>query len=249
MIWLGCKECSKDLVVPLSLQINYRISLPHCFNTEVCHCCGATCKLLAVKNLSFWSSNTSDEAHLDITAHGFWNAKQDAFLISGYLIPMHQAWPIPAVHKQHELTMRRGYGQRVRHIDCGLFTPLIFSNWSIYGQGRNHQRLAYLLSRQCDKSYSEVMGWIRCRLHEFCSSIRSSIMCIQDSRPSFQHPIRETNLTLAMAEVGVPPEEEIYLTLHGFVLLIVCFVVAVFSVCLLLHLLYFVVCWLTLLYE
>ena len=101
---------------------------------------------------------------------------------------------------------KRAYGQRIREIEHGVFTPLVFSTTGHGGIGREattfYKRLADLISCKRDKPYSVIMGWLRCKL--FFAAVRSSILCIRGSRSSFNHPIRDFDITLASSEGGVP---------------------------------------------
>ena len=95
-------------------------------------------------------------------------------------------------------------GQRVREVEHGVFTPLVFS--STGGMGREaitfYKRLADMLSQKRQHPYPTVMGWLRCRLS--FASLRSSIMCIRGSRSSLHRPSYGTDITLAASEGRVP---------------------------------------------
>ena len=56
---------------------------------------------------------------------------------------------------------RRNYDQRIREIEHGSFTPLVFS-------------------------VADILNWLRCRLG--FSLIRSAIMCLHGARSSHHHP-------------------------------------------------------------
>ena len=71
-----------------------------------------------------------------------------------------------ACYRRHEREKCRAYKQRVREVERGSFTPLVFSTSG--GMGRaatvTYKRLASLLTTKCELPYSVVMGWLRCRL-------------------------------------------------------------------------------------
>ena len=61
---------------------------------------------------------------------------------------------------------KRAYDQRIREVEHGTFCPLVFSCTG--GMGRaavaTYKRLAALVAGKRDQPYSQIMGWIRCRL-------------------------------------------------------------------------------------
>ncbi len=83
------------------------------------------------------------------------------------------------LYRAHEAAKKREYGERVREVEKGVFTPLVFS--STGGMAREcttfFKRLADLLSVL---PYSQVLCWIRCRLS--FALLRSAIMAVRRSR-------------------------------------------------------------------
>ena len=76
------------------------------------------------------STNKVDDARVDIKARGFWTGEQDAFFDIGAIHPFafsYQDLPLSSVYRQHELKKRREYGQRIREVEHGGFTPLVFT--------------------------------------------------------------------------------------------------------------------------
>jgi hypothetical protein len=82
----------------------------------------------------------------------------------------------------HENIKKRAYDQRIREVEHGTFSPLVFSCTG--GMSRaavsTYKRLAALIAAKRDESYSTTMGWIRCRLS--FSLLRSAIMCLRGTR-------------------------------------------------------------------
>ena len=157
--------------------------------------------------MAFRSAITDDGARLDIRARGFWNAAQDAFFDVRVFYPnapSNRSRSITAAYRKHENDKKRAYGQRVREVEHGVFTPLVLS--STGGMGREattfFKRLADMLSHKQQKPYSVVMNWLRCRLS--FAALRSSIMCIRGSRSSIHHPIHDADITLATYEGRIP---------------------------------------------
>ena len=69
---------------------------------------------------------------------------------------------LPAVYRQHEMARKRAYGDNVRQVEHGCFTPLVF--WTSCGMGREatvvYKRLANLLSISRNEPYRVIMGWL-----------------------------------------------------------------------------------------
>ena len=130
-------------------------------------------------------ANREDQARLDIRATDFWGNAQDAFFDVRVFYPFAPSYcnrKLAAVYKQHETQKRRQYGQRVREIERGTFTPLVLTTGG--GMAREattaYRRLANLLSEKRNEAYGTVMGWMRCAL-SFCL-LRSAIMCVRGTR-------------------------------------------------------------------
>ena len=95
---------------------------------------------------------------------------------------------------------RRAYEERVREVERGSFTPLVFS--SSGGMGRSatvtYRRLASLLSDKWNSPYPVIMGWLRCSLS--FSLLRSALMCVRGSRSRAGSPGVPVAVDLAVAE-------------------------------------------------
>ena len=76
------------------------------------------------------TANRQDEARLD-SAQGFWGERrQDAFFdirVFNPHAPSNRHTSPTACYKEHEKEKRRAYNQRVREIEHGTFTPLVFA--------------------------------------------------------------------------------------------------------------------------
>ena len=132
------------------------------------------------------SANKDDNARLDVCAGGFWGIEQqDAFFDVRVFYPFASSYrqsKLPSVYRQHENKKRREYGQRVREIERGSFTPLVFTTeGGMAGETTVFiKRLASMMSQKRNESYSCVLGWIRCTV-SFCL-LRSSLMCLRGTR-------------------------------------------------------------------
>ena len=166
--------------------------------TEICHNVATEPLLQPLTNESFHhrSANTEPNARLDIRARGFWNTGQDAFFDVRVFHPnasSNRSMTTNAAYRKHESTKKREYVQRVREVEHGVFTPLVFSTTGGLGHEPTtfYKRLADGLSRKEQKQYSVVMGWIRCRLS--FAILHSAILCIRGSRSSRHRPAQPMN--------------------------------------------------------
>ena len=133
------------------------------------------------------SANREDGARLDVRARGFWDGSmQDAFFDVRVFHPFassYQSLSLSSLYRQHETKKKSEYGSRVREIEHGCFTPLVFSTCG--GMGREadivFKRLASMISNKTSESYAVVMGWMRTRLS--FSLLRSALSCLRNTRP------------------------------------------------------------------
>ena len=107
--------------------------------TEVCHNVATEPRLqpLSGESLAYRSAITSNEARLDIRATGFWTAAQDAYFdvrVFHPNAPSNSSGSISTAYKKHEDIKKQAYGQRVREVEHGVFTPLVFSTTGGMGQ-------------------------------------------------------------------------------------------------------------------
>ena len=107
--------------------------------TEVCHNVTTEPSLqpISSETFSLASANTSNDAHLDVKARGFWSGGQDAYFDVRVFYSNASSYcslSLTCVYKRHEDAKKREYGHRVREIEHGVFTPLVFI--STGGMGR-----------------------------------------------------------------------------------------------------------------
>jgi hypothetical protein len=179
--------------------------------TEVCHNVSTEPPLqpLSGEKLTARSANVNDGARVDIRARGFWNTSQDAFFDVRVFYPnasSNHSKDLSTAYKRHEQAKKREYGERIREIERGVFTPLVLSTHGAMGKEATtfYKRLADMLSQKRQQSYTTVMGWLRCRLSFAC--VRASILCIRGSRSSINRPAVGSNIQLATSEGRVPSE-------------------------------------------
>ena len=164
---------------------------------------------LTGEELHHRSANTEDGARADIAVHGFWNSFQRSFLdvrIFSPFAPTYAALSLPSVHRRHEMEKRRHYDERIRVVQMGSFTPLVFSSSGGMGPSATmfYKRLASLIANRNGQPYSKVLYWSRCRLG--FSLLRSQILCLRGARSSLHQPITfradSGYIDLALSEGG-----------------------------------------------
>ena len=163
--------------------------------SEVCHNVGTEPILQPITNecLVHRTANREDGARLDVAADSFWgNDRQCAFFDVRVFNPHTQSYQntsLSQCYRKNEQEKKRAYDQRVREIEHGSFSPLIFSTTSGMGTIATvvYKRLAAMIADKCEKPYSQIIQLIRCRLN--FSLLRSAIMCIRGSRSTRRHPV------------------------------------------------------------
>ena len=127
-------------------------------------------------------TNREDSARRYVRARGFWGLpQQDAYFDVRAFNPNSPSYcglELTTCYRRQEREKQRAYEQRVREVEHGSFTPLVFNTAG--GMGKAYKRLASLLANKREQSYSTVMGWMRCHLS--FSLLRSAIMCLRGSR-------------------------------------------------------------------
>ena len=167
---------------------------------------------LSGESLTYLTSNVQDGAHLDVRA-GFWGDRhQSAFFDVRMFNPFalsNRRRTLASCYRHHEREKRREYDQRVREIERGTFTPLVFSAAGGMGTAATvtYKRLASLLATKRSQPYSRTIGWLRCRISFFL--LRSAITCFRGARSTPGHPVGPTqvsdaNLDLVISEAMVP---------------------------------------------
>ena len=104
------------------------------------------------------------------------------------LAPPNKSSNLSAAYHKHEQEKRQVYEERVREVEHGCFTPLVFLTTGVMRIAATvmYKRLANLLSTSQNTPYPLVVGWLRCSLN--FPFLKSSIMCVHGSRSSSEHP-------------------------------------------------------------
>ena len=81
-------------------------------------------------------------------------------------------------YSKHELDKKREYEERVREIEHGSFSPLVFSTAGGMGPIATtvYKRIASLIADKREELYSTICFWLRCKLS--FSLLGSAIMCL-----------------------------------------------------------------------
>ncbi len=95
---------------------------------------------------------------------------------------------------------KREYGERIREVEHGSFTPLVFTTRGGMGQEATVvvRKLADDLALKCNESYSRVVSWMRCCLA--FSLARSAIRCVRGSRSIRRRTHHRAPVDLVLAE-------------------------------------------------
>ena len=174
--------------------------------SEVCHDVQVEPHLqpLTGEVLHYRTAVLEDDARVDIRAAGFWGCRHHrSFFDVGVfndLADSNQSSSLAATFRKHEGVKRRAYEERVREVERGSFTPLVFSSSGGMGKAATvmYCRLANLLSDRWNSPYSLIMGWLRCSLG--FSLLRSSLMCLRGSCSSSGSPGVPAAVDLVVAE-------------------------------------------------
>jgi len=145
------------------------------------------------RNFSLQSTNSADDARLDISASGFWARGQRAFFDIRIFNPMatsNRAQELRSAHIKHENDKMREYGERVREVEQGTFTPLVFTTSGGIAP-RAVTFYSCLTQKLSEKRQPKscVVAWIRCRLA--FSLLRSSLLCLRGTR---NKPVKYTSI-------------------------------------------------------
>ena len=111
---------------------------------------------------------------MDVAANGFWGSRhQKVFIDVKVFNPNASSYrgsSLSSLYRRLEKEKPRKYEQRIRDVEMGYFTPLVFSTFGGMSTICNifFKRLASLLADKKDVFYSVVMSWLRCRVSFPC---------------------------------------------------------------------------------
>ncbi len=126
-----------------------------------------------------------DEARMDVVATGFWGEWQRAFFdvrVFNPFAPSHVSQDIDVVAKKQEKEKKDKYGLRIREIEKGTFTPLVFTTAGGCGKECDLalKRLGSLLAEKTGNNQSSIMNCIRTQIN--FSLLRACHVCLRGYR-------------------------------------------------------------------
>ena len=143
-----------------------------CMCVCVCVCVNVhtepTLQPLQGEPLKYKSANGEVGARLDVAAQNFWGKDhQTAYFDVRIFNPFAQSYANSSMSKcyrKHELDKKREYEERVREIEHGSFSPLVFSTAGGMGPIATtvYKRIASLIADKRQEPYSTTLYWLRC---------------------------------------------------------------------------------------
>ena len=99
---------------------------------------------------------------------------------------------------------KKVYDQRVRDVEHGSFTPMVFTAMGEIGKAAEvaYGRTAALIAANKDQPCSQVIGRIRCVLS--FSLLGSAIMCLREARSPFHSRPASAEIELVTSEGMIP---------------------------------------------
>ena len=149
------------------------------------------------------TTNTDPDARADIRVRGFWTQGSNAFFDTRVFYPYARCYrskPLKALFQKMEGDKKREYGERIKEVEHGSFTPLVFSSCGGMGQEAAVvvKKLADALAKKRIENYSRVVSWMRCCLA--FSLARSAIRCVRGSRSIHRRTLYQAPVDLVLAE-------------------------------------------------
>jgi hypothetical protein len=125
------------------------------------------------------------DARADIRARGFWSEQMDAFFDVRVYYPNASSYltrELRNLHGSFENQKKRQYGERIRHVDHGSFTPLVFTTFGGMGEEahRTVKKLATMLAEKRKENYCHIVGHLRARLS--FALCRAATICLRGTR-------------------------------------------------------------------
>ena len=178
-----------------TLRHNELRDLTATFLKDICHnvCKEPSLQPLSGESLSYKTACHQDGARLDVAADGFWGCPaQRVYFDVKVVNPLSQTYrglSLQTCYKRAEDEKKRKYDQRVREVEFGCFSPLIFSTAGGFGPISSivFKRIASIQSEKHQRPYSSVINFIRCKLA--FSVLRSTIRCLRGTRSKPPTPL------------------------------------------------------------
>ena len=198
-----------------SIRHNELRDITAAFMSEICHNVSVepTLQPLSGEQFQYRSANVEDGARLDVSAESFWGRdRRLAYFDIKVFNPLASTYassPLAQCYRWAELDKKRRYDERIREVERGTFSPLVFSSSGGMGPAATvvYKRIATLISEKRGHPYSHVLYWLRC--HLCFSLLRSAVMCLRGSRSSYhRHNLTDPSIDLACSESRLEPDHE-----------------------------------------
>ena len=154
----------------------------------------------------FKTANKEEEARSDLLIPGFWKQYRRAFFDVTAFSPFARSYRDQEISKVFAIRERRKileYQERIRNVDHGDFTPLVFSTSG--GMGRLAStvvsKLGILLAEKQKVHPSVAIGWLRCRFS--FALLRCSLTLLRGSRGRKMPDAKVGVIDLAVKETHV----------------------------------------------
>ena len=154
---------------------------------EVCKDVHTEPKLMELtgERFKYKTTNTEDEARLDVAARNFWSQGTKAFADIRIFNPLARSYlnqTIAAAHLSNEKQKKREYNQRVLEVEHGCFTPLVFTCFG--GMSKEcssfFKQLTLLIAEKRGVPFYEVSSLIRTKIS--FALLRVAIICVRGYR-------------------------------------------------------------------
>lgn len=149
----------------------------------------------------YQTSNTSNEARVDIRAQGFWERVQQPFFDVRVFDPNINRYvkaALPQCYVQYEKEKKRNYRNSVLQIEHGSFITLVFSMYG--GMGRTwrtlYSSLAKLIADKQNITHFVAINWVRTKLS--FALLKLCLLCLCGSRILNKNaPMVEDNIKIS----------------------------------------------------
>ena len=141
-----------------------------------------------------------DEARMDVTALGLWGRLQRAYLdvrVTNPTAPSNLKKSLDRLKKENEREKKKAYGRRVREVEGGSFTPMVFTTMGGCGRecAKVLQRLGIMIAMKTGEEESVVMAGLRAKIG--FALVRGAILGLRGHR-KWKRGLREEGEELGL---------------------------------------------------
>jgi hypothetical protein len=150
------------------------------------------------------SANKEEEARSDIKCCGFWSTMRQAYFDVKVVSPFARSYAhmkAAALFRMAERSKIREYRERIRNVEHGDFTPLVFTCAGGMAPQSHFvlKQLAEKLSKKQNIQASVVSGWLRCRIS--FALLRTTLLCVRATRR--KKFVCDNNIELAVSAARI----------------------------------------------